>query len=87
MVSLLATRLAGSADLYQGSGRAPYHSINFVTSHDGFTLADLVSYNQKNNVANGEDNLDGSNRELQLELWGRRRLLPPRKSVLYVCAR
>ena len=60
MVPLLATRLAGSADLYQGSGRAPYHSINFVTSHDGFTLADLVSYNQKNNLANGEDNLDGT---------------------------
>jgi isoamylase len=60
MVPLLATRLAGSADLYQGSGRAPYHSINFVTSHDGFTLADLVSYNNKNNLANGEDNLDGT---------------------------
>ncbi len=64
VVSLLATRLAGSADLYQGSGRAPYHSINFVTSHDGFTLADLVSYNQKNNLANGEDNLDGSSENL-----------------------
>ena len=60
IVSMLATRLAGSADLYQGSGRAPYHSINFVTNHDGFTLADLVSYNQKHNQANGEDDLDGS---------------------------
>ncbi|HEY7516376.1 MAG TPA: isoamylase, partial [Vicinamibacteria bacterium] len=47
MVPLLALRLAGSPDLYRGSGRAPFHSINFVTSHDGFTLADLVSYNDK----------------------------------------
>lgn len=61
MVSALATRLVGSPDLYQGTGRAPYHSINFVTSHDGFTLADLVSYNQKHNEMNGENNLDGMN--------------------------
>jgi glycogen operon protein len=61
MVSALATRLTGSADLYQGSGRAPFHSINFITSHDGFTLADLVSYNQKHNEANGEDGRDGGN--------------------------
>ncbi len=60
-VPLLATRLMGSPDLYQGSGRMPYHSINFVTSHDGFTLADLVSYNQKHNEANGEGNRDGLN--------------------------
>jgi glycogen operon protein len=60
MVPLLATRLAGSADLYRGSGRAPYHSINFVTSHDGFTLADLVSYDRKHNLANGEDGRDGA---------------------------
>jgi glycogen operon protein len=60
VVSVLATRLAGSADLYQSSGRQPYHSINFVTSHDGFTLADLVSYDRKHNTANGEDNRDGS---------------------------
>ncbi len=59
VVPVLATRLAGSADLYQGSGRAPYHSINFITSHDGFTLADLVTYSSKRNQANGEDNLDG----------------------------
>jgi len=59
MVSVIATRLAGSSDLYQESGRAPYHSINFVTSHDGFTLADLVSYNEKHNEANGEYNSDG----------------------------
>ncbi len=61
MVPLLATRMAGSADLYQNDGRAPFHSINFVTSHDGFTLMDLVSYNEKHNEANGENNADGSN--------------------------
>ena len=60
LVSALATRLSGSADLYQGSGRAPYHSINFITSHDGFTLRDLVSYNEKHNWENGEENRDGS---------------------------
>ncbi len=56
----LASRLAGSSDLYQSSGRRPYHSINFVTCHDGFTLADLVSYNTKHNEANGEENRDGA---------------------------
>ena len=56
----LATRLAGSSDLYQDDGRRPYASINFVTAHDGFTLQDLVSYNEKHNQANGEDNRDGS---------------------------
>ncbi len=61
MVPFLATRLAGSSDLYQDDGRAPYHSINFVTSHDGFTLADLVSYEDKHNQANGEYNADGDN--------------------------
>lgn len=61
MVSAFASRLLGSPDLYHGSGRRPYHSINFVTSHDGFTLNDLVSYNQKHNLANGESNADGSN--------------------------
>jgi glycogen operon protein len=61
MVPKLATRLAGSSDLYQGSGRAPFHSINFVTCHDGFTLHDLVSYNTKHNEENGEKNQDGSN--------------------------
>jgi isoamylase len=60
MVPALATRLAGSADLYQSAGRAPYHSINFVTCHDGFTLADLVSYDDKHNEANGETNCDGA---------------------------
>jgi glycogen operon protein len=60
----LATRLAGSADLYERSGRRPVASINFVTCHDGFTLADLVSYNHKHNEANGEGNRDGSNDDL-----------------------
>jgi isoamylase len=61
LVSEFATRLAGSSDLYQLSGRAPYASINFITCHDGFTLRDLVSYNDKHNEANGEDNRDGAN--------------------------
>jgi glycogen operon protein len=64
MVSELATRLAGSSDLYSWSGRRPYASINFVTAHDGFTLHDLVSYNQKHNEANGERNADGENNNL-----------------------
>ncbi len=57
----LATRLTGSADLYLRDGRKPFHSINFVTSHDGFTLNDLVTYSEKHNEANGEDNQDGHN--------------------------
>jgi isoamylase len=60
-VSEMATRLAGSSDLYAWSGRKPYASINFITCHDGFTLEDLVSYNEKHNEANGEDNKDGAN--------------------------
>ncbi|MBL9124259.1 MAG: glycogen debranching protein GlgX, partial [Planctomycetaceae bacterium] len=64
MVGPLATRLAGSADLYQSSGRRPYHSINFITSHDGFPLNDLVSYRHKHNDANGEYNRDGDNNNL-----------------------
>jgi glycogen operon protein len=55
----LGYRLTGSADLYETSGRRPYNSVNFVTVHDGFTLEDLVSYNEKHNEANGEDNEDG----------------------------
>ncbi|MGX1702687.1 glycogen debranching protein GlgX [Microbacterium sp. NPDC055357] len=54
-----ASRLTGSADLYEHSGRRPVASINFVTAHDGFTLRDLVSYDEKHNEANGEDNRDG----------------------------
>ncbi len=57
----LASRLSGSSDIYAASGRTPIHSINFVTAHDGFTLADLVSYNEKHNLANAENNTDGSN--------------------------
>ena len=55
----LATRMAGSSDLYR-PGRAPHASVNFVTAHDGFTLADLVAYDGKHNAANGEDNRDGT---------------------------
>lgn len=57
----VSLRLLGSPDLYQGSNRPPFHSINFVTCHDGFTLHDLISYNQKHNQANGEGNRDGTN--------------------------
>jgi glycogen operon protein len=60
-VSELATRLAGSNDLYAHNGRQPYASINFITAHDGFTLNDLVSYNEKHNEANLEENRDGEN--------------------------
>ena len=56
-----ASRITGSSDLYQYSGRTPVASVNFVTAHDGFTLRDLVSYNGKHNDANGEDNRDGDN--------------------------
>lgn len=56
-----ASRLTGSSDLYESSGRRPYASINFITAHDGFTLQDLVSYNTKHNEANGENNADGTN--------------------------
>jgi glycogen operon protein len=56
----LASRLTGSSDLYQSDGREPFASVNFVTAHDGFTLADLVSYERKHNEANLEDNQDGS---------------------------
>ena len=60
MVQALATRLSGSPDLYQAGGRQPFHSINFVTCHDGFTLRDLVSYIEKRNLDNGEENRDGT---------------------------
>jgi len=64
VVSELATRLSGSSDLYEQSGRRPYASINFVTAHDGFTVSDLVSYADKHNAANGENNQDGENHNL-----------------------
>jgi len=60
-VGELATRLAGSSDLYAHNGRRPSASLNFITAHDGFTLRDLVSYNAKHNEANGEENRDGTN--------------------------
>lgn len=61
LVSKLATRVAGSSDVFAPSYRAPLTSVNFIAAHDGFCLRDLVSYNQKHNWANGEDNRDGSN--------------------------
>ncbi len=61
LINEVATRIAGSSDLYAPSGRSPINSINFITCHDGFTLNDLVSYERKHNEANGEDNRDGSN--------------------------
>ena len=68
----LAARLQGSADLFDHQRRRPWASVNFVTAHDGFTLQDLVSYNQKHNEANGEDNRDGNNDNDKQQL-GRRR--------------
>jgi glycogen operon protein len=59
-VGQFASRFTGSSDLYQSDGRAPFASINFITAHDGFTLRDLVSYNEKHNEANGEGNKDGT---------------------------
>src|ERR1700736_363114 len=59
LVGEIAYRLSGSSDLYQSIGKRPYASINFITSHDGFTLNDLVTYNEKHNEANGEGNRDG----------------------------
>ncbi len=69
LLGSMAYRLTGSPDLYEKGGRHPYASINFITAHDGFTLADLVSYNQKHNEANGENNRDGSNDNLSWN-WG-----------------
>jgi glycogen operon protein len=64
LIGEFARRLTGSSDLYGHSGRLPHASINFVTAHDGFTLADLTSYNQKHNEANLEDNRDGTDNNL-----------------------
>ena len=64
LIGEFAYRVTGSSDLYASGGRQPHASINFVTAHDGFTLADLVSYDAKHNVANGEDNRDGSDHNL-----------------------
>jgi isoamylase len=65
----LATRLAGSSDLYRAAGRTPQASVNFITAHDGFTLTDLVSYQRKHNEANGEDNRDGEHHNASAN-WG-----------------
>ena len=65
----LASRLSGSSDLYETSGRTPLASVNFVTCHDGFTLQDLVSYESKHNEANGENNRDGTDQNLSRN-WG-----------------
>jgi glycogen operon protein len=69
MISEIAYRLSGSSDLYAASDRNPYASVNFVTCHDGFTLHDLVSYENKHNEANGEDNRDGTDDNLSRN-WG-----------------
>ena len=61
MLGSFVTRLAGSSDLYEHAGRAPFCSINFITSHDGFSMNDLVTYKDKHNEANGEGNRDGDN--------------------------
>ncbi len=68
-ISELASRLSGSSDLFQGSGRGPLASINFATCHDGFTLHDLVTYERKHNLANGEENRDGSSENFSRN-WG-----------------
>jgi glycogen operon protein len=65
----LASRLSGSADLYQPSDRRPHASVNFITAHDGFTLQDLVSYEEKHNEANGDENHDGTDNNLSSN-WG-----------------
>ncbi len=64
LLASVASSIAGSADIYQSSGHLPVNSINFITCHDGFTLNDLVSYNEKHNSANGEGNRDGINENL-----------------------
>lgn len=64
LIGAVASRIAGSADLYQWRGHYPINSINFITCHDGFTLNDLVSYDQKHNQANGEENRDGADENL-----------------------
>jgi glycogen operon protein len=65
----LASRLAGSSDIYEPSGRGAYASVNFVVAHDGYTLHDLVSYEEKHNEANGEENRDGNNDNISRN-WG-----------------
>jgi isoamylase len=70
LVGSIASRLGGSADIYQERGGSPSNSVNFVTCHDGFTLNDLVSFNEKHNEANGENNCDGNNDNLSWNCGG-----------------
>ncbi|SHH68945.1 glycogen debranching protein [Desulfofustis glycolicus] len=84
-VSSLASRLAGSSDLYGPSGRGPLNSINFVTSHDGFTLYDLVSYEKKRNEANGEANRDGESHNLSWNSGHEGDPCPPEIRRLRLC--
>src|SRR5439155_20220213 len=65
----LASRLSGSSDIYQWSGRSAYASVNFIVAHDGYTMRDLVSYEKKHNEANGEENRDGTDDNLSRN-WG-----------------
>jgi glycogen operon protein len=69
LVPEMASRLTASSDIYEGTGRRTYATVNFVTAHDGYTLNDLVSYEQKHNEANGESNLDGDDNNLSRN-WG-----------------
>src|SRR5262249_16557498 len=70
LIGELAYRITGSSDLYAQSGRRPYASVNFVTAHDGFTLTDLVSFNEKHNEANGEENSEGTENNRSWECGG-----------------
>src|SRR4029079_11245244 len=69
MVAEMASRMAGSSDIFSASDRGVYASINFITAHDGYTLRGLVSYEQKHNEANGENNQDGHNDNVSRN-WG-----------------
>ncbi len=86
LIGEFARRFTGSSDLYEASGRKPHASINFITAHDGFTLQDLVSYNSKHNEANGEDNRDGNDNNLLMELR-RRRARPTMRQINALRAR
>jgi len=78
----MAQRLTGSSDLYEAHGKRPYASVNFVTCHDGFTLQDIVSFNQKHNEANGENNRDGTDNNISWNAGVEGLLAPPEVQVL-----
>src|SRR5262249_23715042 len=82
LVGAVATRIAGSSDLYQHSRRPPQASVNFVTCHDGFTLNDLVSYNGKHNEANAEQNRDGETGDPAVEALRARQVRTFERSLL-----